>query len=104
MEKSLESLIRKIIFKKYPFLTDVEVRNRYSDLFRKHDSLLHSYTCNFTSEECLSEKEHMEIDTEVKSLFKMLSPESSGFRKPEILCFFDCGEGYEFKMSYGYKH
>lgn len=104
MTDKIENAVRKIILKKYPFLTDVEIRNRYSDLFRKHDSLLHSYTCNFKSEECLSEKEHMEIDTEVKTLFKMLSPETNSFSKPEILCFFDCGEGYEFKMSYGYKH
>jgi hypothetical protein len=104
MIDSIENIVRKVILKKYPFLTDVEVRNRYSDLFRDNDSLVHSYTCNFKSEECLSNKEHMMIDTEVKTLFQMLSPESSGFRKPEILCFFDCGEGYEFKMSHGYKH
>jgi hypothetical protein len=103
MIDSIENIVRKIILKKYPLLTDVSIEDMYGD--SSLTSMLgSSFICKFKSDECLSEKEHMTIDTEVKTLFEMLSPESSGFRKPDILCFFDCGEGYEFKMSYGYKH
>jgi len=103
MVEQLESLIRKIIFKKYPLLTNVSIEDMYGD-FSLTSMLGSSFMCKFKSEECLSEKEHMEIDTEVKTLFEMLSPDSSDFRIPSIRCFFDCGDGYEFKMSYGYKH
>jgi hypothetical protein len=48
----------------------------------------------------------MEIDTEVKTLFKMLSPDKSINKEPIISCFFDCGdgEGFNFSSEYGYKH
>lgn len=95
-----------IIFKKYPSLTKVQV----NDLFRLRDYsptfLNKSYTCKFKSDECLSTEEQMDIDTEVKTIFKMLSPDSQLFsvNEPSISCYFDCGKGYEFKMYHGYKH
>jgi hypothetical protein len=48
----------------------------------------------------------MEIDTDVKSLFEMLSPNKKMNKEPRISCFFDCGdgEGFNFSAEYGYKH
>lgn len=94
MEKQLENLVRRIIFKKFPSLTSVEVSESWG-----------SYTCMITSDECLSMKEEMEIDTEVKLLLKMLNPEPiNHFRKPNVRCFFDCGKGFEFHSTQGYNH
>jgi len=102
MINQIENIIRRIIFKKYPFLTNVSVEDKFEDLPNLTFMLGKSYVCYFKSDECLSEKEHMEIDTEVKNLFRMLSFDD--FKNPEISCFFDCGEGYEFKKSLGYDH
>lgn len=104
MEEIIENVIRKVIIKKYPFLTLDKVVDKFSDLPNLRYMTGNLYVCRFKSDECLSEKEHMEIDTEVKNLFKMLGFESNNIRQPEISCFFDCGEGYEFKMTRGYNH
>ena len=98
MENKLETLIKKIIFKKFPSLYEVEVEDQMKDLksFSKT-----SYVCRIKSYECLTEKEQMEIDSEIKFLFSMIVSDTS-FRKPTINSFFDCGEGYEFRSSYGY--
>ena len=104
MEKNLESLIETIIFKKYPSLYEVSI----SDLMGEYESWHnHQYICKFKSDECLSMEEQMDIDTEVKLLFTMTGPQQTSdfsFRKPSIQCFFDCGNGYEFQSSQGYKH
>jgi len=101
MEEKLESVIKSIIFKKYPSLYEVSI----SDLMEKYDNWRNTrFVCKFKSDECLSMKEQMEIDTEVKFLFSMLGPQGNSFRKPSIQCYFDCGDGYEFQSSYGYNH
>ena len=65
----------------------------------------HQYICKFKSDECLSTEEQMEIDTEVKLLFTMTTPQqTSVFKKPTIQCYFDCGNGYEFHSNRGYNH
>jgi hypothetical protein len=48
----------------------------------------------------------MKIDTDVKNLFRMLTPEKKGREEPKISCFFDCGDGqgFNFESEYGYKH
>ena len=63
-------------------------------------------TVDFTTSECLSSKKQMEIDTEIKTLFKMLSPDKKINKEPKISAFFDCGdgEGFTFESDYGYKH
>jgi hypothetical protein len=101
MKREIESVVKLIIFKKYPSLYEVKVE----DLMESHESFRNqSFVCKIKSDECLSMKEQMEIDTEVKFLFSMLGPKSNSFRKPSIQCFFDCGDGYEFQSSYGYNH
>jgi hypothetical protein len=102
----IETVIKKLIIPQYPELTEFEVRDLFADenmeLF-----LGYSYVVDFYTSECLSTKKQMEIDSEVKTLFKMLSPDKSHLVKlPEISCFFDCGdgEGFVFNAEYGYKH
>jgi hypothetical protein len=49
----------------------------------------------------------MEIDSEVKTLFKMLSPDKQMYNKePKVSSFFDCGDGqgFVFSSEYGYNH
>jgi hypothetical protein len=48
----------------------------------------------------------MEIDTEIKTLFKMLSPDKKKHHDPKISSFFDCGDGqgFVFNSEYGYNH
>jgi hypothetical protein len=101
MEKQIESVIKSIIFKKFPTLYEVNVY----DMMDNYESFKNqSFVCKFKSDECLSMEEQMEIDSEVKFLFNMLGPQTNSFRKPSIKCFFDCGEGYEFQSAYGYNH
>ena len=89
----------------YPELTEFEVRDLFAD-----DNLEswvgNNYVVDFYTSECLSTKKQMEIDTDVKSLFKMLSPNKKMNNEPTISCFFDCGdgEGFNFSAEYGYKH
>jgi len=101
MEEQIEIIINKIIFKKFPSLLRVSVKDLMGDYVHASPS---SYICRFDSDECLSSKEQMEIDTEVKLLFTMVNVPTKSFRKPSIQCFFNCGQGYEFKSEYGYKH
>ena len=105
MEEIFERLIRKIIFKKYPFLYEVKVKDLFEDI-KGHPSLLgSSFVCEIKSEKCLKTSQQEEIDTEIKSLFSITYPiENRVGKKTGIQSFFDCGKGLEFKSSYGYKH
>ena len=100
MEERLEMVIRKVIFKKFPSLYEIEVTGQPT-IFDNDET---SYICKIKSEECLSMDEQMEIDTEAKLIFLMLKGPTNSFRKPSVRCFFDCGKGYEFQSSYGYNH
>lgn len=107
MEELLENVIRKVIFKKYPFLYYVEVEDTFSDLPNLSGLLGTLYTCRLKSEKCLSSEEQMEIDTEVKTIFKMLySSNRMDFNTPNVACYFNCeGEdGYTFSSKMGYNH
>jgi hypothetical protein len=95
MEEQLENLVRRIIFKKFPSLTSVKVLHLWGWY----------YECKITSDECLSMEEEMEIDTEVKFLLNMLSPDSTKpSKESRVSCFFDCGKGFEFRHTQGYIH
>jgi flavodoxin len=89
----------------YPELTEFEVRDLFAD-DNIESWLGNNYVVDFYTSECLSTKKQMEIDTDVKSLFEMLSPNKKMNKKPRISCFFDCGdgEGFNFSAEYGYKH
>ena len=111
MEKKLENLIRKIIFKKYPMLEDVQVVDEFEGLHNLKFMTDSSWVCRLQSEECLTDKQHMEIDREVKNLFSMLAVPTVSGVKPTIKCFFSCIEddeegysGYYFKFTPGYDH
>ena len=102
MIEKIERVIGKIIMPKYPVLTDMEVRDLFEGSGWK--SLLSTnYIVEFITSECLDSSIMVEIDSEVKSLFAMMS---SGNKSPKISCFFDCGdgEGYTFNAPYGYSH
>jgi len=97
MISAVKKLINNLVLKEYPFLYNVKV---------SREDLGGLYYCKFTSDECLSSEKQIEIDTFVKTLFKMASivDDRSPLSSPTILCFFDCGKGYEFKSDYKYQH
>jgi hypothetical protein len=101
----IKNVINRLIMPRYPELINFDVR----DLFEGDSQVLlleTYYTVEFDTSECLNSKTQMEIDTDVKSLFTMLSPDKKLNKEPHISCFFDCGngEGYNFNGEYGYKH
>ena len=103
----LHTIIKKLVMRNYPELTEFEVRDLFANDSLNIESWLgHNYVVDFYTSECLSTKKQMEIDTDVKSVFEMLSPNKKMNKKPEISCFFDCGdgEGFNFSSEYGYKH
>lgn len=105
MEEQLERVIRILIFKKYPYLYEVEVKDPFLGISSMSTFYGSSYHCYFKTEECLSTKKQMEIDKEVKLIFFLLAPPNNKFNlTPKVSCFFDCGNGYEFSMEPGYSH
>ena len=101
----IKNVIEHLIMPRYPELNKFEVRDLFADEIIDY-WLETSYIVEFETSECLNPKKQMEIDTDVKSLFKMLSPDKKLNRDPEISCFFDCGDGkgYDFNCEYGYNH
>ena len=104
--KVLKKLIEKVILPKYNKLSHIEDIEVIASDFRGD-----SYFVNIVTNECLSTEEMMEIDTEVKTLFKMASltnvsdnPFNIGGNK--VMLFFDCGdgEGFVFSSKHGYIH
>ena len=103
MEKILENIIEKVIFKKYPYLYEVEVEDVMNH-FESHSGT--TFHCKLKSEKCLDEigvKELLKLNKEIKILFSMIVLKK-GFREPSISCFIDCGngKGYTFEYPYGY--
>lgn len=102
---NIETIIGRIIVPIYPEITDFKVKDLWED--EGIDSWLgDNYTVDITTSECLPSKKQMEIDTEIKTLFKMVSPDKKMHKEPKISSFFDCGdgEGFTFESDYGYKH
>lgn len=112
MEDKIKYLIERIIMKKYPVVTGVEkVRDVFSNRGNLHASWLGwQYRVFLYTSECLDNNTMMEIDTEIKTIFKMMGITPNyvldGTKTPTILAFFDCGDGqgFQFASSYGYKH
>lgn len=108
MKKILRNLIQSTILKKYPEIVSVDEITDLSEELGL-ESYENNYHVSFTTSECLNDKKMMEIDSEVKMLFSMLSLKNTNpfsIRLPSIKCFFDCGdgEGYTFSARYGYNH
>ena len=102
----IETVIKKLIMPQYPELTKFEVRDLFADEYIE-SWLGNNYVVDFYTSECLSTKKQMEIDSEVKTLFKMLSPDKKMYNKePKVSSFFDCGDGqgFVFSSEYGYNH
>ena len=109
LTQKIENVLRRIVIPKYPFITEFEVKDLFVDDAWKPSMLGKYYVVDITTSECLDSNKQMEIDTEIKSLFLMLSPTNPNpfsLETPTISCFFDCGdgEGFNFHSSYGYKH
>jgi hypothetical protein len=109
----IEKVISKIIIPQYPELSQFEVKDLFEDMYDSgtplgKQMLGRQYVVEFITSECLDTKKQMEIDTEVKSLFVLLSPDVNTLNQktPKISCFFDCedGEGFVFNSEYGYHH
>jgi hypothetical protein len=99
MEKSLRKVIEKVILKKYPVITGIELIS--SSLNRTYIDL--------NTSQCLDGETMVKIDTDIKSLFTAMGyrfRDSSSFSSPMIVTHFDCGDGDGFKFisPYGYKH
>ena len=107
MKKQIEYLINSIILKKYPEIISLDdVTDIAEELSFEH--LEHRYHVSLTTSECLDDNKMMEIDSEIKTLFKMLGIRASNpflAKEPNIETFFDCGdgEGYIFKCDMGYR-
>ena len=102
----LHTIIKKLVMRNYPELTEFEVRDLFAD-DNIESWLGNNYVVDFYTSECLSTKKQMEIDSEVKTLFKMLSPDKKMYNKePKVSSFFDCGDGqgFVFSSEYGYNH
>ena len=106
----IEKVINKIIIPQHPELSQFEVKDLFEDMYDSgtplgQQMLGRQYVVEFITSECLDAKKQMEIDTEVKSLFVMLSPDVNTLHQktPKISCFFDCedGEGFVFNSEYG---
>jgi len=102
----LKKVLEKILFPKYDkldYIDDIIVStNTFSG---------DKYFVDIFTKECLTDEEMMKIDTEAKTLLKMLSLPSSNDSPfnvggNSVALFFDCGdgEGYQFKSTYGYVH
>jgi hypothetical protein len=107
MKNQIKKIIETIILKKYSEVISVDEVEDMSELAGL-ETLLNNYIVNMTTSECLSSKQMMYIDTEIKDLLTMLGLEGSpfSFRKPHIKSFFDCGngDGYRFSGHYAYEH
>jgi hypothetical protein len=112
MEDKIKYMIERLIMKQYPVITGVAgVSDVFSNLGKAHSSFLGwKYTVDLYTSECLDSKTMMEIDTEIKNIFKMMSASPNyvldGIKSPTISAFFDCGDGqgFQFASSYGYSH
>jgi hypothetical protein len=112
MEDKIKYVIERIIMKQYPVITGVEsVRDVFSNLGKAHSSFLGwQYRVFLHTSECLDNNTMMEIDTEIKTIFKMMGIMPNYVlertKTPTISAFFDCGDGqgFQFSSSYGYEH
>lgn len=112
MEDKIKHVIERIIMKQYPVITGVEsVEDVFSNLGKTHSSFLGwKYKVYLHTSECLDHNTMMEIDTEIKNIYKMMGIMSDYVlertKSPTISAFFDCGDGqgFQFASSYGYEH
>lgn len=100
--KVLRNLIDKLILPKYKYISLNNI-----DAFDYRSNI--GYNVNFITLYDLDSLLQMEIDTEVKKLFKMASldtPEDGRFRRNHVSCWFKTPRQKEFKFTskIGYIH
>ena len=105
MIESYENIIRKVIFRKYPVLSDVVIEDEYEGFGNVRWFVGESYKVLYKTDECLDEELQKQIDKETKLLIKYFPNQDNPFSQgADVKCYFDCGEGYEFRGSLNYKH
>ncbi len=98
-----ENLIRKVILKRYPVITDVKVEDQLEGM--GYPFMGSSYVVLYTTDECLPDKIQQSIDNDTKLLVKYFPIEDNPFTKDySAKSYFDCGNGYEFHGDLSYKH
>jgi len=104
MKERIKNVIESLIVRKYPEIISIDNVEDISESLGL-ENLEHNYHVSMTTSECLDTKKMMEINFEVKTLFKMLGLTNSNpfsFKEPSIKCFFDCGngEGYRYNVNH----
>ena len=103
MIEKYENIIRKIILRKYPLIRDVKVEDEYEGW--GHPFIGNSYKVLYKTDECLPDKLQQKIDKETKQLVRYFPKDGSTISiTHEAKCYFDCGDGYEFRGDLSYKH
>jgi hypothetical protein len=94
MTEKYNNLIRKIMLKKYPVITDARVEDRYEDWGYPFNG--YSYKVFYTTDECLPEEMMQKIDDETKTLIKYFPKDGNPIITEYVVnSYFDCGNGYE---------
>jgi hypothetical protein len=103
MIEKYDNIIRKVILRKHPLITDVKVEDEYEGL--GYPFIGKSYVVLYKTEECLPDEMMQKIDKYTKSLVRYFPKDGSPLSiTHEAKCYFDCGNGYEFRGDLGYKH
>jgi len=103
MIEKYDNIIRKVILRKHPLITDVKVNDEYEGW--GYPFIGNSYVVLYKTEECLPDEMMQKIDKDTKSLVKYFPNDSIPLNiTHNAKCYFDCGNGYEFRGGLGYKH
>lgn len=97
MEKIFKDLLNQVICPKYPSISNIDRVYTFTNE--------NQWMVNITTHNCLETEEMMEIDSEIKDLFKMFNPENKRNRK-NIKTWFRCNGNdlYDFSHIRGYHH
>jgi hypothetical protein len=101
MIEKYENIIRKLILRKYPVITDVKVKDRFEKWGYPFEGS--SFYVLYKTDECLTYKLSQKIDNETQLIIRYF-PKEDFSNVPggvhEAKCYFDCGNGYEFNQEY----
>lgn len=99
MIEKYENIIRKLILRKYPVITDVKVKDRYEKWGYPFEGS--SFYVLYKTDECLTYKLSQKIDNETQLIIRYFPKDGSPLNiTHEAKCYFDCGNGYEFNQEY----
>jgi hypothetical protein len=94
MTEKYENLIRKVMLRKYPVITDARVKDRYEGW--GYPFIDYSYIVYYNTDECLPKEMMQKIDEETKTLIKYFPKDGNPITNEHfVTSYFDCGNGYE---------